>query len=115
MPKQNPPLERVFYALSDPTRMAVLARLSDGPAAVSELARPFEMALPSFLQHLKVLQECGLVASRKTGRVRTFELKPEPLAEAQDWLEKRRQLWQRRLDRLDNYLLTLKEKKDGSD
>jgi len=109
MPDQHAQLDRVFHALSDPTRRAVLARLGDGPAAVSELARPFDMALPSFTQHLGVLEECGLVRSRKQGRVRTYRLTPQPLNAAQGWLEKRRAHWERRLDRLDAYLETLKE------
>ncbi len=71
MPNQLIQLDRVFYALADPTRRAVLERLSVGPAAVSELAKPFDMALPSFTQHPHVLSECGLVHSQKTGRIRT--------------------------------------------
>ena len=74
MPNNAKRLDRVFRALGDPTRRAVLGRLSSGPAAVSELAQPFDMALPSFTQHLAVLEECGLVRSRKTGRVRTCQL-----------------------------------------
>jgi DNA-binding transcriptional ArsR family regulator len=109
MPDQHAQLDRVFHALSDPTRRAVLARLGDGPAAVSELARPFDMALPSFTQHLGVLEECGLVRSRKQGRVRTYRLTPQPLKAAEGWLEKRRAHWERRLDRLDAYLETLEE------
>lgn len=109
MPNQQITLNRVFHALSDPTRMAVLARLSDGPAAVSELAQPFDMALPSFTQHLRVLEDNGLVSSKKEGRVRTYSLKPQPLAAAANWLEKRRRLWEKRLDQLDSYLATMKE------
>lgn len=103
-------LDRVFRALGDPTRRAVLRRLSGGPAAVSELARPFDMALPSFTQHLAVLEECGLVRSRKTGRVRTYRLVPQPLKAAERWMVEQRALWERRLDQLDNYLEELKEK-----
>ena len=102
-------LDRVYRALSDPTRRAVVDRLTEGPAAVSELAGPFDMALPSFLQHLGVLENCGLVQSRKKGRVRTYRLMPQPLKEAEDWMEERRRRWERRLDRLDSYLDTLKE------
>lgn len=112
MPNYHVELDRVFHALSDPTRRAVLSRLSDGPAPVSELARPFDMALPSFTQHLGVLEECGLVRSQKKGRVRTYELTPEPLKEAEHWIEKRRVLWEHRLDQLDNYLETLKKEKE---
>jgi DNA-binding transcriptional ArsR family regulator len=110
MPNVYPELDRVFHALSDPTRRAVLTRLSDGPAPVSELARPFGMSLPSFTQHLGVLEECGLVSSQKKGRVRTYQLTPEPLKVAERWIEKRRVLWEHRLDQLDNYLKELKEK-----
>jgi DNA-binding transcriptional ArsR family regulator len=107
MTNQSPRLDRVFQALADPTRRAVLARLSRGAAPVSELARPFEMALPSFLQHLKVLDACGLVRSTKAGRVRTYTLSPAPLREAEGWMAEQRALWSRRLDQLDRYLTTL--------
>jgi DNA-binding transcriptional ArsR family regulator len=103
-------LDRVFRALGDPTRRAVLSRLSGGPAAVSELARPFKMALPSFTQHLDVLEDCGLVRSRKLGRVRTYRLVPQPLRAAERWMVEQRALWDRRLDQLDSYLEELKEK-----
>jgi DNA-binding transcriptional ArsR family regulator len=111
MPNPAIELDRVFRALSDPTRRAVLGRLSGGPAPVSELARPFDMALPSFTQHLDVLEECGLVRSRKTGRVRTYRLAPQPLKAAEHWMAKQRALWERRLDQLDKYLSELKEEK----
>ena len=111
MPNKHVELDRVFHALSDPTRRAVLTRLSDSPAPVSELARPFDMALPSFIQHLGVLEECGLVRSQKKGRIRTYRLTPGPLKAAENWIEKRRVLWELRLDQLDNYLKELKEKK----
>jgi len=101
----------VFHGLADPTRRAVLERLSRGPAAVSELSQPFHMALPSFLQHLGVLEECGLVKSQKSGRVRTYQLTPQPLKAAEGWLERQRGIWNRRLDQLDSYLADLKEQK----
>ncbi|MBS1825291.1 MAG: helix-turn-helix transcriptional regulator [Acidobacteria bacterium] len=104
-------LSSVFHGLADPTRRAVIERLSSGPAAVTELAQPFPMALPSFLQHLRVLEDCGLVTSRKSGRVRTYQLAPKPLRAASNWLEKQRALWDRRLDQLDSYLDQLKEQK----
>lgn len=109
MPNQLLQLGQVFQALADPTRRAVLERLSRGTASTSELARPFPMALPSFVQHLAVLEQCGLVRSRKVGRVRTFELVEEPLAQAEEWLSARRATWERRLDQLDRYLTSLKE------
>lgn len=111
MPNQSIQLDRVFHALGDPTRRAVLARLSGGAAPVSELARPFRMALPSFTQHLDVLEGCGLVRSRKVGRVRTYRLEPKALKAAEGWMAEQRALWERRLDQLDDYLLTLKEEK----
>jgi DNA-binding transcriptional ArsR family regulator len=104
MPSQTARLDAVFRALADPTRRAVLHRLSAGTAPVSELARPFPMALPSFLQHLDVLEGCGLVRSRKTGRVRTYRLAPGPLRAAEGWMAEQRTLWERRLDQLDLYL-----------
>jgi len=104
-------LDRVFQGLADSTRRAVLERLSRGPAAVSELAAPFSMSLPSFLQHLDVLEDCGLVKSRKAGRVRTYQLTPRRLRVAEDWLEKQRAIWNGRLDQLDSYLIDLKEQK----
>lgn len=105
------PIDRVFRALSDPTRRQVLERLSRSPGSVSELAEPFDMALPSFIEHLRILEGCGLVRSRKTGRVRTYQLAPKRLKLAEDWLVKQRTLWERRLDQLDDYLITLKEKR----
>jgi DNA-binding transcriptional ArsR family regulator len=116
MPAQAPanhlarPVDGVFRALSDPTRRQVLERLSRSPASVSELASPFEMALPSFLEHLKVLESSGLVRSRKKGRVRTYQLAPGRLRLAENWLSKQRLLWEQRLDQLDSYLMELKEK-----
>lgn len=107
MPNQQSQINRVFFALSDNTRMAVLARLSEGPAAVGELAAPFGMSLPSFTQHLGILEDCGLVKSRKEGRLRIYEITPAPLQEAEQWLEQRRHLWETRLDQLDSYLKTL--------
>jgi DNA-binding transcriptional ArsR family regulator len=111
MPNQSSQLDRVFRALSDSTRRAVLERLVQGPLPVSELAQPFDMALPSFAQHLEVLEECGLVRSKKSGRVRTVQLTPQRLKIAEDWLTRERLEWEQRLDQLDDYLKTLKEKK----
>ncbi len=105
-------LNLVFQALADPTRRAVVERLSRGPSATSELAQPFKMALPSFLQHLDVLQKCGLVRSQKSGRVRTYELAPNTLKAAEDWMATQRTLWERRLDQLDSFLEDLKEQSE---
>jgi DNA-binding transcriptional ArsR family regulator len=108
---QSPPatIDDVFRALSDPTRRGVLEHLGHRPTSVSELAAPFDMALPSFLQHLRVLERCGLVRSRKQGRVRTYRLQPEPLRHAERWLERQRALWERRLDQFDTYVAHLEE------
>lgn len=100
----------VFYALSNSTRRKVLEQLSVGPATVSELAAPFDMKLPSFVQHLSVLERSRLVTSRKRGRVRTYEIVPERLRVAEDWLTERRRLWEARLDRFDEYVQQLKER-----
>ena len=100
----TPPLDALFHALANPTRRAVVSRLAEGPAAMSELAAPFGMALPSFLEHMRVLERCALVESVKRGRVRTYRLTPAPLGAAQDWLAGQRATWERRLDQLDEYL-----------
>jgi len=104
----------VFYALANATRRRVLEQLSVGPATVSELAAPFDMKLPSFVQHLSVLEQSRLVKSKKRGRVRTYELAPERMKVAEDWLTQRRQEWEARLDRFDAYVKQLKEKESRS-
>lgn len=104
MPNLNIELNRVFNALADPTRRAVLEKLRKGPASVSTLAQPFDMALPSFTQHLKILSDCGLVKSEKSGRIRTYQLCPRPLKDAEHWLVKQQEVWEDRLDQLDSYL-----------
>jgi DNA-binding transcriptional ArsR family regulator len=100
----HPQLPEVFGALADPTRLAVVARLASGPASVSELAEPFDMAGPSFLKHLKVLEDAGLVASAKKGRVRTVRLAPEALGWVEVWVRQHRRTWERRLDDLGTFL-----------
>ena len=97
-------LDGLFRALGDPTRRAVVERLSEGEAPVTALAKPFEIALPTFLRHLGVLEGCGLVTSRKVGRVRLCALRPERLGAAERWLRGRRADWERRLARLDDHL-----------
>jgi DNA-binding transcriptional ArsR family regulator len=105
MSSRTAQLDQVFRALSDPTRRAVLARLNrEGPAPMSDLARPFKMALPSFSQHLDVLESSGLVRSTKRGRVRTYRLAPRRLEAARHWLDEQHDLWAQRLDRLDDFL-----------
>jgi DNA-binding transcriptional ArsR family regulator len=102
-------IDGIFRALSDPTRRDVVARLSLKPASVSELAASYKMAMPSLLEHLKVLEGCGLVHSEKKGRVRTYQLAADRLKVAEDWLGAQRRMWERRLDQMDAYLLKLKK------
>lgn len=97
-------LDTAFHALSDPTRRAVVGRLMQGPAPVKELAEPFAMGLPSFMKHLRVLEESGLIRSEKLGRVRTCSVRIEPLTAAETWLSEQRALWQARTDRLADYV-----------
>jgi DNA-binding transcriptional ArsR family regulator len=104
MLKQREPLEPVFHALADPSRRLMVERLSRGPASVSELAQPLTMSLPAVLQHLHVLEDSGLVRSRKVGRVRTCEIEPTALRTAEQWIAERREAWEQRLDRLGEYL-----------
>lgn len=104
MPKQPARLEQVFKALADTTRRAVVERLGRGPATTTDLASGFGMALPSFMQHLAVLEDSGLVASHKSGRVRIYRLTPDPLHAAEHWLSEQRDVWERRLDQLDEHL-----------
>jgi DNA-binding transcriptional ArsR family regulator len=111
---QSAVADRVFDALSNSTRRKVLEQLSVGPATVSELAEPFDMKLPSFVQHLSVLEQSRLVKSKKRGRVRTYEIVPERFKVAEDWLTARRQEWEDRLDRFDEYVKHLKEKESKS-
>ena len=107
---QSAVADGVFHALSNSTRRKILEQLSVGPATVSDLAAPFDMKLPSFVQHLSVLERSRLVKSKKRGRVRTYEIAPERFKVAEDWLTQRRRLWEERLDRFDSYVKQLKEK-----
>jgi len=109
MPKQSYAVESTFSALSDPTRLAVVQRLCKGPATVSQLAGPFSMALPSFVQHLNVLERAGLLVSRKEGRVRTCQLNPVALGQAENWLASHRRQWENRLDRLEAHIAKSKK------
>jgi DNA-binding transcriptional ArsR family regulator len=111
---QSAVADDVFYALSNATRRKVLEQLSVGPATVSELAAPFDMKLPSFVQHLSVLEQSRLVKSKKRGRVRTYEIAPKRFKVAEDWLTARRQLWEARLDQFDHYVRQLKAKESAS-
>jgi DNA-binding transcriptional ArsR family regulator len=111
-PSASPAIvDAVFRALSDPTRRNVIERLSARPSSVSDLAAAHAMALPSFLEHLKVLEGAGLVRSKKVGRVRTYELAADRLRLVESWLDRQRSMWERRLDQLDAYLLSMKKEK----
>jgi DNA-binding transcriptional ArsR family regulator len=112
MLNQSTDLDRLFHALADPARRAMVERLSRGPAAVSELARPLPMSLPAAMQHLGVLEAAGLVRTEKVGRVRTCAIEPRALSLVETWVNARRSEWERRLDRLGEYLKTLE---DGGD
>jgi DNA-binding transcriptional ArsR family regulator len=101
---QSVPLDPLFHALADPSRRVMVERLSRGPASVSELAKPFAMSLPAVIQHLQVLESSGLVRSEKIGRVRTCRIEPAALRTAEQWIIERRTNWERRLDRLGDYL-----------
>src|ERR1700730_7268201 len=91
-------ISRVFQALADPTRRAVVERLARGPASTTELARPFDMGLPSFAPHLAMLEQCGMVRSHKEGRVRCFQLAPKPFVTAESWMAEQHAIWNQRLD-----------------
>jgi len=98
-------LDATFAALSDPTRRAILARLSQGESSVSELAEPFDVSLPAVLKHVHVLERAGLVEHEKEGRVRRCRLKAQPLRQAMSWLDHYRNFWEVRLDALERHLL----------
>jgi DNA-binding transcriptional ArsR family regulator len=104
MLKEGGSLDRVFQALADPSRRVMVERLSRGPASVSELAQPLPMSLPAVVQHLQVLETSGLVRSEKVGRVRTCHIEPAALQPAERWIADRRTGWERRLERLGDYL-----------
>jgi len=97
-------IDLMFQALADPTRRVMVERLSQGPASVSELAKPFDMSLAAIVQHLHVLEASGLVRTEKIGRVRTCSIEPAGLRTAEQWINARRRSWERRLDRLGEYL-----------
>jgi DNA-binding transcriptional ArsR family regulator len=104
MHKRKPDIDRVFHALGDPTRRAILEKLSQGPMSVSRLAEPLDITLAAVVQHLQVLEESGLVQTEKIGRVRTCRIEPGGLAAAEKWIGDRRSMWERRLDRLGDLL-----------
>lgn len=114
MLNQPPDLNRLFNALADPARRAMVERLSRGPAPVSELAKPLPMSLPAAMQHLGVLEDAGVVRSEKVGRVRICSIEPGTLSLVEQWINARRTEWEHRLDRLDNYLTNLPDKEAGN-
>jgi Predicted transcriptional regulators len=116
------PLSETLSALADPTRRAILARLSTGEASVNELAEPFAMSLPAVSKHLKVLERAGLISRSRSAQWRPCRLEPEPLKAVDGWLAEYRKLWEHRLDRPENYLAALKpgtetpeQKQEGTD
>jgi DNA-binding transcriptional ArsR family regulator len=100
----NSAVDRVFHALAEPTRRAIVERLTGGPSTVSDLAKPFDMTLAAIVQHLQVLEESGVVRTEKVGRVRTCRIEPSGLRLAERWIAERRTLWEHRLDRLGDFL-----------
>ncbi len=108
-------LDRTFSALSDPTRRAILRRLANGERTVTELARPFDVSLPAISRHLRVLEEAGLLAQEKDGRIRRCQLAAKPLQDAARWIERYRRFWEESFDRLDEYLSELQKKEKRHD
>ena len=103
-------LDGIFQALADPTRRAVVQRLSKGPASISELAEPFDMALPSFMKHIRLLEDSGWIQTRKQGRIRTCGLDKKSLAAAEAWLSAQRAVWEARTDRLEQFVTSVRRK-----
>jgi len=112
MAKHDTQLSDLFHALADPTRRQILTRLAEGPAPVSELAGPTGLRLPTVMRHLSVLEDAGLIATAKDGRVRTCAIVPEALTPMQAWLEEQRAIWEARLDRLDDYVMNLMKERE---
>jgi DNA-binding transcriptional ArsR family regulator len=106
VPTEADVLDRTFHALADPSRRSIVVQLSEGPASVSALAAPLEMSLPAVVQHIEVLQKCGIVRSEKVGRVRTCRLEAAPMREVEQWIAQHRQVWEGRFDRLGDVLNT---------
>ena len=107
----NSAVDRVFHALAEPTRRAIVERLTAGPITVSDLAKPFDMTLAAIVQHLQVLEESGVIRTEKVGRVRTCRIEPRGLRLAEKWIADRRTLWERRLDRLGDVLAEVPDPK----
>ncbi|HET8708336.1 MAG TPA: metalloregulator ArsR/SmtB family transcription factor [Pseudomonadales bacterium] len=113
MANYYPPLDDIFLALADPTRRAIVNRLTAGEASVTELAAPFSMALPSFMKHINVLERSGLIRTHKQGRTRTCALEETQLAQAQSWLDKQRAQWEAHTDRLAAYVEKLHKQENA--
>ncbi len=109
MAKHDPDLDRIFQALSDPTRRAMLSRLAEGPVAAGELARPTGLALPTVMRHLSVLEDAALIATAKEGRTRICRARPETFRATLDWMAEQRAIWEARTDRLEAFINTLKD------
>ncbi len=112
MAKCSTSLDSVFHALADPTRRAVIHRLGQGATTVSELAAPFNMALPSFMKHLQILESSGIICSKKMGRTRICEIRSQELTKAESWIAEQRKLWEDQTDRLETYVADLQAKED---
>lgn len=112
MANHNPDLSHLFHALADPTRRAILTRLAAGPARVTDLSGPTGLRLPTVMRHLSVLEEAGLIASSKEGRVRTCAMLPEALEPAQAWLDEQRAVWNARLDRLEALAIKMMQERN---
>jgi len=110
MAQHSAQLDSIFQALADPTRRAVLGRLGRGPASISDLAEPFDMALPSFMKHIHFLEGSGLIRTHKEGRVRTCAIDKQQFAEIDAWLNDQRAVWESRTDRLEQFVLKTQTK-----
>lgn len=116
MAKHDPDLSLLFHALADPTRRSILTRLAGGPTAVTDLAGPTGLRLPTVMRHLSVLEEAGLIVSSKDGRIRTCALRPEAMEPARSWMDEQRAIWEARLDRLDTFVMNvMEERKNDTD
>jgi DNA-binding transcriptional ArsR family regulator len=113
MAKHDPDLSLLFHALADPTRRSILTRLAGGPTAVTDLAGPTGLRLPTVMRHLSVLEEAGLIVSSKDGRIRTCAMRPEALEPARNWMDEQRAIWESRLDRLDAFVMSVMEECDN--
>lgn len=109
MEQYQDPLNGIFHALADPTRRAVIGRLGRGPASISDLARPFDMALPSFMKHISLLEGSGLIRTHKQGRVRTCTIETGRFAAVESWMSAQRALWEARTDRLEQFVTSHQE------